>query len=257
MNIKALTNQIRSNKTWLDFIASWRKCSTLRDRAVCLWNALKESRFLLTYMILYFIMFTALEQSPRTHYNLIHMAVDEQIPFLEVFVVPYLLWFAYVLVIMVYLYFADREYYHRTSLFICIGMTLFLVISALWPNALALRPLAMPRDNLFTAMVTHLYMTDTATNVFPSIHVFNSIGMMLGFLKCRGPYASRKAPRAAVTIMGILIILSVVFIKQHSVFDVFGAFAISIPIYLFSFSDQPEYAHSREYIAAAIRGHLE
>ena len=257
MNIKALTNQIRSNRTWLDFISSWRKCRTTRERALCLWNALKDSRFLFMYMILYFIMFSALEQSPRSHYNLIHMAIDDQIPFIEVFVVPYLLWFAYVLVIMVYLYFSDREYYHRTSMFICIGMTLFLVISAVWPNALALRPLAMPRDNIFTALVAHLYLTDTPTNVFPSIHVFNTIGMMLGFLKCRGPYASRRAPRAAVTIMGVLIILSVLFIRQHSFFDVIGAFMMAVPIYMFSFNDSPEYNASRDHIVSTIRGYLD
>lgn len=256
MSIKALTNQFRSNRTWLDFISSWRKCDTVQGKAACLWNAMKDSRFLLVYMILYFIMFTALEQSPRTHYNLIHMAIDDQIPFVEVFVVPYLLWFAYVLVIMVYLYFSDREFYHRTSLFICIGMTLFLAISAMWPNALDLRPVAMPRDNIFTAMVAHLYLTDTSTNVFPSIHVFNTIGMMLGFLKCRGPYASHKAPRAAVTIMGILIILSVLFIRQHSVFDVFGAFSLAVPIYLFSFSDELEFATSRKHVSSTIHSHF-
>ena len=56
------------------------------------------------------------------------------------------------------------------------GMTIFLIICTVFPNALNLRPTVFPRDNMFTDMVKVLYKTDTPTNVLPSIHVFNSIG---------------------------------------------------------------------------------
>lgn len=253
MDIKKLTNQIRSNKTWLDYISSLRKCHTVQDRILCTLNALKDARFLLLYMVLYSIMFSALEQTPRPYYNYIHMAIDDYIPFIEVFIIPYLFWFFFVGIIMVYLYFADREYYHRTSVFICIGMTLFLIISALWPNALALRPLVMPRDNIFTAMVLNLYASDTATNVFPSIHVFNTLGMMFGFLGCRGMMAAKTKNRVIVAAIGVSIIFSVLFLRQHSMFDVIGAFLLAIPIYMISFNALPQYGTQPKDAAEFIR----
>ena len=35
------------------------------------------------------------------------------------------------------------------------------------------------RDNIFVDLVKHIYATDTPTNVLPSIHVFNSLGVCI------------------------------------------------------------------------------
>ena len=56
-------------------------------------------------------------------------------------------------------------------------MTAFLVISYLYPNGQNLRPTVFPRENIFTDLVRGLYLTDTPTNVFPSIHVYNSVAV--------------------------------------------------------------------------------
>ena len=128
---------------------------------------------LIIYAIIYMTWFVWLEKNTTGHYQIIHMAADDYIPFCEVFVIPYFLWFAYVSAVVIYFFFKDKEDYYRTCIFLFTGMTIFLIISTLWPNGQHLRPAVMPRDNIFTRMVAALYRTDTPTNLWPSIHVYN------------------------------------------------------------------------------------
>ena len=64
------------------------------------------------------------------------------------------------------------------------GMTVFLIVSYVYPNVLHLRPSEFPRENVFTDMVRWLYRTDTPTNVLPSIHVFNSLAVHMSLTNC-------------------------------------------------------------------------
>ena len=63
-------------------------------------------------------------------------------------------------------------------------MTVFLIVSYVYPNAQHLRPTEFPRDNIFTDMVKWLYSTDTPTNILPSIHVFNSLAIHMSLTNC-------------------------------------------------------------------------
>ena len=49
---------------------------------------------LIIYAIIYMTWFAWLEKNITGHYRIIHMAADDYIPFCEVFVIPYFLWFA-------------------------------------------------------------------------------------------------------------------------------------------------------------------
>lgn len=105
--------------------------------------------------------------------------IDNHIPFIEYFIVPYLVWFVFIAVTVAYFLIKDKWGFYRLCAFLFSGMTIFLIICTVFPNALNLRPTAFPRDNVFTDMVKVLYKTDTPTNVLPSIHVFNSIGVSI------------------------------------------------------------------------------
>ena len=131
---------------------------------------------LFIYAIIYLSWFGYLEKTVKRPANLIHMNLDDKIPFCEVFIVPYLLWFVYISAVVLYFFFKDKQDYYRACTFLFTGMTVFLVVSTLWPNGHHLRPAVMPRDNIFSTMVAMLYKTDTPTNLWPSIHVYNSLG---------------------------------------------------------------------------------
>lgn len=185
---------------------------------------------LLLYGAIYLYWFCHLEQNVTRHYQVIHMAIDDYIPFCEVFVIPYFLWFAYLAVVVVYFFFKNKEDYYRCCFFMATGMTVFLIISTLWPNGHHLRPLSMPRDNIFTRLITFLYRTDTATNLWPSIHVYNSLGAHFAIIRSR-EFENRRSLRIGSLILASSIILSTVLIKQHSMFDVLTAFILAAIMY--------------------------
>lgn len=120
--------------------------------------------------VIYVLWFYLLEHRTNVQYMVVHMNIDDYIPFCEYFVVPYLLWFAYVPAVLGYLFFKDRRNYDRCAVFLCTGMLIFLVISTFIPNIQHLRLHTMPRHNVFTVLVSQLWQTDTPTNLFPSIH---------------------------------------------------------------------------------------
>ncbi len=181
---------------------------------------------LFIYMAIYLTWFSLLEKKVTT-YRLIYTPLDDMIPFCEIFIIPYLAWFVYVFACVGAAFFTDKHEYYKSLVFLCTGMTIFLLISTIWPNGHNLRPLVMPRDNMFTRMVENLYHTDTPTNLWPSIHVYNSIGAHLCITHCS--YTKhKKCFRIPSFIICVLIILSTMFLKQHSIFDVSMAFLMAI-----------------------------
>lgn len=186
---------------------------------------------LILYSILFLCWFGYLELTVTKQYHVIHMPVDDHIPFVEVFIIPYLLWYAYVAVVIAYFFFTHKENYYRICLFLAIGMTTFLIISTLWPNGHHLRPYVMPRDNIFTYLVSHLYTTDTSTNLWPSIHVYNSLGAHIAVMQSE-KLSKKKGIRLASGTLCVSIILSTMLIKQHSVFDVITAFIMATVLFV-------------------------
>ena len=66
-----------------------------------------------------------------------------------------------------------------------------------------------------------LYSTDTATNVCPSIHVFNSVTLMMAYYRSRiFEEPRRRWMRPASAVLCLSIIASTVLLKQHSCIDV-------------------------------------
>lgn len=185
---------------------------------------------LIIYAIIYLVWFCYLERTVKHPSIIIHVRLDDYIPFCEIFVIPYFLWFAYVSLVVFYCFFKDKQEYINTCIFLFTGMTVFLVISTLWPNGHHLRPYTMPRDNIFTKLVAHLYSADTPTNLWPSIHVYNSIGAHLAVMHSQ-KLADHKPLRVGSFLICVFIILSTVFIKQHSMFDVLTAFVMAGVMY--------------------------
>jgi len=173
------------------------------------------------YAIFYMFAFWLLEQRDVASYHVIHTVFDDMIPFCEFFIIPYLMWFFYMLFTVLYFIFREgdtKEYYQLTYNMI-MGMSIFLVVSFLYPNIQQLRPYVFPRQNIFTDMVRILYQKDTPTNILPSIHVFNSLAIHIAITTSER-LKEKKAIKIASFILTTLIILSTMFLKQHSVIDV-------------------------------------
>lgn len=135
---------------------------------------------------------------------------------MEYFIVPYLLWFVYVAAVFLYLFFkGTKQEFYRYCAFLFTGMTLFLLISTLYPNGHLLRPTEFPRHNIFTFAVQILYQADTPTNIFPSIHVFNSIAAHRALVN-NLRLGHNRLIRGGSLVLMVSIILATMFLKQHS-----------------------------------------
>ena len=183
----------------------------------------------LLYGLIYMPWFMWLESRADLPYHVIHVGLDDRIPFVEYFIVPYLLWFLYIAVVFLYLFFKDRREFYQYCIFLFTGMTLFLIISTVYPNGHLLRPSEFERNNIFTLAVQLLYQADTATNIFPSLHVFNSIAAHRAVVN-NPALRKKRLIRGGSFILMVSIILATMFLKQHSVLDVISGILLGVLI---------------------------
>ncbi len=188
------------------------------------------------YCVVYLTVFFYLEQRNSSYY-VIRFGIDAYIPFCEYFIVPYLLWFAYVALAVVYFGIRDQEEGNKLIAFLIVGMTVFLVVSAVFPNGHHLRPKTFVRDNIFIDMVKKLYLVDTSTNVLPSIHVYNSLAVMITVWRTK-LLKEHRVIKAGLMLLGISIICSTVLLKQHSMLDVLVAFILGALAYTVCYRDE-------------------
>lgn len=188
------------------------------------------------YFLFYLAAFFFIERLITTDYTVIHCSLDDKIPFVEYFIIPYLLWFLFFAVVYLYLGFTNKREYYQYFFLLAIGMTLFIVISILFPNGQNLRPQIDPDKNVFTAMVASIYRTDTSTNIFPSIHVYNAVVAQYAIMHNKQISRSWKISGFILT---VLICLATVFLKQHSVIDGIGGIAMAVVLIYFLYYFKP------------------
>ncbi len=188
----------------------------------------RHSFWILTYVAVYMIGFHLLESAGHVHYHIIHTWLDEQIPFCEYFIIPYFLWFGFNVAVVTWIVFKGTvQETYKVSAVLMMGMTIFLVVSLLYPNRLDLRPDYVDTSNICGMLVALLYKIDTPTNVLPSIHVFNTMALCFAVHGNR-QLREKKLVTLASDILGVLIILSTMFLKQHSVIDVSLGLVMSV-----------------------------
>ena len=196
---------------------------------------------LFLYLPLFLIAFFYLENKNTTGYHVISTPLDSYIPFNEYFIIPYVLWFAYIAATVLYFFFTNKRDFFRLCLFLFTGMTICLIIYYFWPNGHHLRVnlSTLGRQNIFTEMVAYLYSIDTSTNVCPSIHTLNSIGACIAIFHSNA-LKEKKWLRQSAFILTVSICLSTVCLKQHSVFDVICGCILALIMYRISYGPKFE-----------------
>ncbi|MBQ3054620.1 MAG: phosphatidic acid phosphatase [Oscillospiraceae bacterium] len=162
----------------------------------------------------------------------VYSPLDDLIPFCEYFVIPYVGWYFLIVGSLLYLMFYNPDNFKNLMKFIIVTQIVAMSIYIIFPNRQDLRPLFFERDNLFTRIVGLLYQADTSTNVCPSLHVGYSIGIASAFLK-EGSVS--KFTKTWITLFCLSVCLSVAFVKQHSVVDIFAALPMCLLAELIAF----------------------
>ena len=180
---------------------------------------------LLLFWPVFGLAFLALERfRPHAAYHVMHCALDDVIPFSEWALIPYLLWFVYLIGALTYTFFFDVPAFRRMMWFVIVTYTVSTVVYFLYPTQQLLRPEAFARDNALTRAVAWFYTFDTNTNVCPSLHVIGSAAALFALRDC--PRLRKRAWQVASVILALCISLSTVFMKQHSVLDVLCALPV-------------------------------
>ena len=147
--------------------------------------------------------------------KLIHRIVDDWIPFCEIFIIPYLLWFIYVAAVLVFLFFQTKhiEDFYKCATILVMGMTTSLIIYTFFPNAQNMRPVTFERKDIlqqpgFYSVAIHVAIV--TSNFFKN----------------------KKWAKNSSLILCILICMSTLFLKQHSFVDLVCA----VILYLFYYT---------------------
>jgi membrane-associated phospholipid phosphatase len=171
--------------------------------------------FLLTIPLLG-VIYTWLNTNSRQVHSL-YTHIDQHIPFIQAFIIPYMLWMPFLYLTLVYFCMKDRNMYYRTLLAYNLGVLVSYGFYMLFQTTVS-RP-EISSEGLFSLLTDFLYNADQPFNCFPSIHCMSS------YLLFRALFTSSIKNKRNLTFIGSLafiIILSTLFVKQHVILDAVG-----------------------------------
>ena len=155
----------------------------------------------------------------------VHCFLDDVIPFCEYFVIPYVGWYLLIVGSLIYFALYNPDNFKNMSKYIIVTQIVTMAIYIIFPNRQDLRPDVFVRDNVFTDVIKLLYSFDTNTNVCPSLHVAYSVGIASTWLREK---SVSKWIKTIIVLFCFMVCISVAFVKQHSVVDIFAAIPVCI-----------------------------
>lgn len=183
------------------------------------------------YFLMYMPWYFGLQQRGNIGFHDVYTTFDHITPFLSIFIYPYVYWFLFVAGTIAYLFFTHRDEFYKCVAFLFIGMTICLIIFTIYPTSYNHRPDIIVADPLTKFLVDFIYTADKSQNVFPSIHVYNSIGCAIALIKCVD-FKNIPWMKIFASVSAVLITLSTMFIKQHSILDAISASLLSLVLYI-------------------------
>ena len=184
--------------------------------------------FLLLGWVYYFLMYFLTERLiPAEKCTPVWMPLDDMIPFVEAFVIPYVFWYLLIVISLLWFLLYDIESFKGMQTYIIVTQVVAVFVYIIYPTRQDLRPVLeeLPNHNIFTKLVGVLYSADTSTGVCPSLHCAYSFGIASAWLKAKNTWGWWKA---FVVFAVAMICASTCFIKQHSAVDFFAAIPLGL-----------------------------
>nr|WP_312577062.1 phosphatase PAP2 family protein [Sedimentibacter sp.] len=161
----------------------------------------------------------------------IYSPIDDMIPFVPIFIVPYFMWFLFIIFTGTYFLLKSKEDLRKTFLSINLCMIIAIIIYKIFPNYQTLRPEVYGTD-FFSQWLRLLQISDSSSSVCPSLHVAISISLYFGVVNSNC-FKNKSGVKIFTLILTILICISTVFIKQHSIIDVAAGLLLSVLVYAY------------------------
>ncbi len=147
--------------------------------------------------------------------------IDRAVPFVPQFIWIYLLYYPLCFTPVFLLH--DMDTFRRVAGAYLMEFVIAFVVFVLYPVKMV-RPRVIP-DSLSTKAVALLYHIDPGFNVFPSMHVANSLLVALLFLKYSKPLG------VLFILIAVLISVSTLYVKQHYLLDVASGVLDALIVY--------------------------
>ncbi|SFG06587.1 PAP2 superfamily protein [Oribacterium sp. WCC10] len=161
--------------------------------------------------------------------RIIELPLDRMIPTVPAFFVPYgFWWILFPGALLYFLFWGTKKDFLKLCFILFGGYTICMVVYTLWPNGLDLRQDITTTD-FFSKCVLWLRSIDPPRNVCPSMHVSSTVAIDIVVRECK--YIKLKYKNME-TVIAVLICISTLLIKQHSVVDVFLGWAMSVLLWL-------------------------
>lgn len=164
-------------------------------------------------------------------YHIVNIEFDNYIPFISIFVFPYILWYISLFLVPYLILKYDETLYWVYIKTILISLIIAFLIYFFYPTTI-LRDDVVVKD-IPTYLVSLIYELDTpALNCLPSAHCILSFVHI--YITLIIEKMNRKV-KVLIILQSILVILGTLFIKQHVIVDVISAFILSLSIYLITY----------------------
>jgi membrane-associated phospholipid phosphatase len=167
----------------------------------------------------------------RSDATILLTKLDFMIPFLPIFILPYILWYVFILAYLIYFWSKDTKLYIRTLSIIVLGELVSFVIYYFFQTTIP-RP-ALGDKGFLINLVQIIYSHDQPYNCFPSIHVLTTFSIILGSFHIKNKNIFHTF---FIQISGFLIIISTLFVKQHGILDILGSIFLALFMYGIVFS---------------------
>lgn len=164
---------------------------------------------------------TKLFTDNMTHYDL-SCPLDYRIPFIAVFIVPYLLAFLQWIIGYIVIARQGKEYCKKVMTGEIISKIFVGILFIVFPTVMLREEIT--GNGIFDKAVAAIYRMDAPTNLFPSIHCLESYICMKSAIESRN---SATGYKVSMIVMSLLVFMSTVFIKQHVIMDLFGAILVA------------------------------
>ena len=174
------------------------------------------------YFTLYFLTENLI---PAENCHVIHSTLDDMIPFNEFFVIFYVGWYVLIVISLGYFLLYSVQSFRNLQTYIIITQILAMAVYILYPSRQDLRPDVFPRENILTAIMGLISRFDTNTGVLPSLHVAYSMGIASTWLREK---SASPLVKTIITVFSLMVCISVAFVKQHSVLDIFAAIPVCL-----------------------------
>ena len=165
------------------------------------------------------------------NYHVLNWRIDTKIPFIPEFIYLYLFFFLYMVVCYSYLFVQDRNGYYRACRTAIIGALITYIVFLCYPTEMVDERNLCNVDALTRWLCVVTFAADyPAINCFPSLHCVDTFIVVYSICSSRNTMLWVKC---VVLLVSVLIVLSILFTKQHYVVDIFGALiVVSIVVFI-------------------------